>query len=167
MENTVIEGQATETGAVENQERTFTQAELDEIVKARLGKERAKFADYDDIKAKALKLDEMEEANKSELQKATEKADALQAQLDALTKANGLRDIRDKVANETGVPVSLLTAETEDDCKAQAEAILAFATSTNKPVNYPSVKDAGETNKVPTQSTAEQFKDWLNDQLNN
>lgn len=51
--------------------------------------ERAKPADYDDIKAKAARLDEIEAANKSEIEKATEartKAEqaAAQAQAEAL-----------------------------------------------------------------------------------
>ena len=32
---------------------TFTQADIDKIVKERVARERAKFADYDDLKAKA------------------------------------------------------------------------------------------------------------------
>ena len=58
----------------EKQDRTFTQAEMDAIIGERLSRERAKFADYDDLKAKASKFDATEEASKSELQKATEKA---------------------------------------------------------------------------------------------
>ena len=47
-------------------ERTFTQAEVDAIVGDRLKRDRAKYSDYDDLKAKAAKFDELEEANKSE-----------------------------------------------------------------------------------------------------
>lgn len=53
---------------------TFTppasQADLDRIVEQRLARERSKFADYDDLKAKAAKFDEADAAAKSELQKA-------------------------------------------------------------------------------------------------
>ena len=37
-------------------DQTFTQADLDRIVSERLQRERAKFADYDDLKAKAAGL---------------------------------------------------------------------------------------------------------------
>ncbi|WP_442575874.1 hypothetical protein ACSBPH_01605 [Microbacterium sp. F51-2R] len=44
---TVTEGQQ------QTQEKTFTQAELDQIVKDRVAREKAKYADYEDLKAKA------------------------------------------------------------------------------------------------------------------
>lgn len=46
-----------------------SQEELDRRVGERLARERAKFADYDDLKAKAEKFDEAEAATKTELQK--------------------------------------------------------------------------------------------------
>lgn len=153
------------TDTAESQERTFTQSELDDIIKARVAKERAKYGDYETLQAKASKFDEMEEASKSELQKATERAEALQRQLDEMSKANEVRGIRDKVSIQTGVPTSLLSAETEEDCVAQAEAILAFA---QKPsATYPSVKDGGEVANIPDKpkTNGEMFGEWLGEQL--
>jgi hypothetical protein len=133
-------------------ERTFTQAEMDAIIGERLSRERAKFADYEDIKAKAAKYDEVEEASKSELQKVTEKAEALQAKLDQLTKADEVRKIREAVSSETGVPANLLSGDDEQACKDQAAAILAFVKNGRA---YPSVKDAGEAK--PATMTKEQI----------
>lgn len=140
----------------ESQDRTFTQDELNAIVGKRLAEEKSKFADYEDLKAKASKLDELEEANKSELQKATERANSLEAELNELKKANEVRAMREKVANETGIPTNLLTGSTEEECKAQAEAIKAYAT----PNGYPKVKDGGEIPK-PNGSTKQQFADFM------
>lgn len=141
----------------EGTEKTFTQAEVDKVIGERLKREREKYADYDAIKAKADKFDQMEEASKSELQKAIESRDALQTELDALKNANSIRDIRLKVASETGVPVHLLTAETEEDCKEQANSILDFKT----PRNYPFVRDGGEIQTpVGKKSTRDQFAEW-------
>lgn len=163
MAETATVEQVNGTVSETQEQRTFTQDELNAIVGERVAKERAKLSDYEELKAKASRLDEIEEANKTELQKATEKANSLQKQLDDLTKATELRNIREKVANETGVPTSLLSADTEDACKAQAEAILAFAA--NKP-NYPSVKDGGEVSNITTnKSNGELFGDWLAEQL--
>ena len=53
-------------------DKTFTQTELDRIVQDRVA--RARPADYDDLKAKATKFDEIDAANKSELEKAQEAA---------------------------------------------------------------------------------------------
>ncbi len=139
------------------EERTFTQSQLDAIIQERVARERGKYADYDALKEKADKYDATEEANKSELQRATERADKLQAQVDSMTKAEKLRDMRAKVAKTTGVPEALLSAETEEACTAQAQAILDFA----KPNGYPKVKDGGEITHKTTGSTREQFATWF------
>lgn len=158
---TVIQG-TTATDA-ENQARTFTQAELDEIVKSRIAKEKAKYADYETLQAKASKLDEIEETNKTELQKATEKANVLQAQIDAMNKANDVRTVREKVAKDTGVPASLLTAENEEDCMEQAKNLLAFK---NENISYPQVKDGGEINVTSKKSDVDLFSEWFKASLN-
>lgn len=62
MENTVIEGQEKNGTEAVTQERTFTQAEVNAIVEGRLKKESAKYSDYEAMKEKASKFDEMEEA---------------------------------------------------------------------------------------------------------
>lgn len=127
----------------EQPERTFTQAELDAIVGDRLKRERAKYSDYEDLKAKASAYDAAEEASKTDLQKATERANELQSQLDALTRANQERDLREQIAKETGVPASLLRGGNEDDLRAQAEGIKGFVTASK--ASYPTVRDGGET----------------------
>lgn len=138
--------------------KTFTQEEVNAIVADRLDRERKKYEGFDEIKAKAEKLDEIEEANKSELQKATERAAQLEAELNGLKQAESVRTIREKVAKETGVPASLLTFETEDECKAQAQQILSFS----KPAGYPSIKDGGEAQHAPASAKPEeQFKEWF------
>lgn len=146
--NTAIEPQG---------ERTFTQSEMNAIIQERVARERSKYTDYDMLKEKAGKYDAAEEANKTELQKMTERADKLQAQLDTMTKTANLRDMRAKVAKATGVPETLLSAETEEACTAQAKAILDFA----KPQGYPVVKDGGEIVRKQAGSTREKFAQWF------
>lgn len=136
------------------EERTFNQTELDKIVGERLAREREKYADYEALKEKAAKLDDLEEASKTELQKATEKAQALEAELTALKKEKEVRTLRETVAKETGVPENLLTGQTEEECKAQAQAIKAYADP-----GYPTVKDQAPQN-APSGTTKEQFAEW-------
>ena len=84
---------------------------------------------------------------------------AVRDELAGLKAANALRDIREKVSKELGVPASLLTGDTEDACKTQAEAIKAYADQ--KP-GYPSVKDGGEVHHNPGPSAArDKFADWM------
>ena len=126
----------------EEPERTFTQSEMDAIIGDRIGRERKKYADYEELKAKAEKYDQAEEASKSELQKATERADALQKKIDEMLKADEARKLKEKVASETGVPAALLRGDSEEDLRAQADAILTFA-KPGQP-SYPNVRDGGE-----------------------
>lgn len=165
MENTVNQGQENVTENVDQEERTFTQAELDEIVKSRLAKERAKYTNYEELQKKASKFDEMEEVNKSELQKATEKAEALQKQIDLLNQEKEIRSIREKVSKDTGVPADLLLGVTEEDCIAQAQGILAYKNDTTG--KYPNVKDGGEVQNHSSKTAEQQFADWFSQSLNN
>ena len=144
----------------EQQEAKFTQEDLDRIVKERLTREREKYGDYDALKAKAVKFDEIEEASKTELQKATERATALQSELDALKNAEKVRLMREKVSQDTGVPASLLTAESEEACKSQAKQILEFS----RPAGYPAVRDGGEARTSAKRTTRDSFAEWFNNQ---
>jgi hypothetical protein len=58
---------------------TFTQAQLDAIVGDRLARERAKFEGFDDLKAKAAKLDEIEAASLSETERLSRELEAERA----------------------------------------------------------------------------------------
>lgn len=144
-----------QTNVTTEEAKTFTQDEVNSIVTKRLAQEKAKYEDYEAIKAKAAEYDKLEEANKSELQKASEKVAALEAQLDSIKRIEEIRAIREKVAEETQIPVKLLTADTEEACIEQATAIKAYATP-----GYPSVKDAGEITGASKADTRTQFADW-------
>lgn len=139
-------------------EKTFTQADVDRIVTNRI----AKYSDYDELKAKATKFDEAEEANKSELQKAIDKANSLQAKLDGLEKENAVRAVREEVSQSTGVPASLLTGTTKEECETQAKAIADYKAQ-SAPA-YPAVKDGGDPQLNVKKATRDQFADWLNSQ---
>lgn len=148
--------------AAPQQERTFTQAELNAIVSDRLNREREKYVGYEELKAKAEKFDAAEEAAKSDLQKAQELAAQYKAQAEALQKEAQTRTVRDKVSAETGVPVTLLTGTTEEECKAQAAQLLGWRGEQPK---YPVVKDPGETPRGGSGKTRDQFANWFNDSL--
>lgn len=146
MEETVKQEQT----ASAEQERTFTQADVDKIVAERLTRERAKYADYETLSKKAAKVDELVEASKT-----------MRSELDALKSAETLRVMREKVSKDTGVPVDLLTAGSEEECAEQAKRIMEFA----KPGAYPQMRDGGEAKSGPSkQATRDQFAKWFNSQ---
>lgn len=76
-------------------EKTFSQADVDRIVTDRLNRQKAQFGDYDELKAKAARLAELETANQTETEKlqtqaqeAARRADeADRARQDALERA--------------------------------------------------------------------------------
>ncbi len=156
QENNNEQANANENGG--QNERTFTQAEVNAIVGRKSNELKEKYADYEQLKEKAAKYDQQQEASKTELQKVTEAKDALQAEFDKLKAANSAKEIREKVAAEKKIPANLLTADTEEECNAQAEAILKFAGQDG----YPDVQDGGEVNHNNAGKTRDQFADWLN-----
>ena len=159
--NETVNQETTNTAA--EPERTFTQAEVDAIIGDRLKREREKYADFDVLKEKAAKYDAAVESEKTELQKATELAESYKSQLDALKKAESVRQIRDKVATEKGIPASLLTADTEDACVAQADALIAWHRPEAQP--YPVVKDAGEVRNIGGGENRDQFENWFKERF--
>lgn len=115
-----------------NGEKTLSQSDVNRIVEDRLRREQAKYADYDDLKAKAAKFDEQEEANKIELQKATEANRKLESQL-AEQKHAGL------VANaclKHGIPAEfadLVTGDDEESIDKTAEKVAKLVITQGKP----------------------------------
>lgn len=57
--------------------KTFTEEDLNRIVRERLDREKKKYADYNDLKAAKAKLDELENAKKTDEEKALAKLKAL------------------------------------------------------------------------------------------
>lgn len=123
-EATGTNNDATEETTTQGKEFTppSTQEELDQVIQARIARERNKFADYEDVKAKAARLDEIEQANKSETEKQEEIFKALQAENEALK----LESLRSRVAADKGVPANLLSGTTEEEINAAADALIEF-----------------------------------------
>ena len=134
-EDTMTVENATQ-GAPAEPERTFTQAEMDAIIGDRLKRERAKYADYDELAKKAKAYDEAEEANKSELEKTAEERDDYKAKFEKLTAEIEHAEKVARIAAEKGVDEKLL-ARMSGDVEENAE----FLASRPK---YEAVHDEGE-----------------------
>lgn len=152
---TVPETQETTPNPSEPTAKTFTQDEVNRIIAERV----KRYANYEELKQKAEQFDKLEEEGKSELQKALDKANGLQSELDALKQKETLRDLRDEVSKAKGVPANLLTGMTKEECEAQADEIINYAA--NRP-GYPAVTDGGEPTVTVKRATRDQFADWLN-----
>lgn len=104
--------------------KTFTQAEVDAIVRDRLKREReataTKYADYDELKRAAAEGDR----NKSQLDKVSEQLASLTERAEKAEAAQ----LRAKIINEKKIPPSLakrLQGKTEEELTADADELLA------------------------------------------
>jgi hypothetical protein len=107
-----------------------TQEDLDKIIGARLKRAEAKYEGFDDLKAKAARLDEIEEANKTELQKYQDRVAALESENGELKSTS----LRSTVASDKGVPAALLSGSTKEELEASADALLEFKGKTRGPI---------------------------------
>lgn len=75
---------------------------------------------------KAKRLDEIEEANKSELEKLQARAEAAEAMIAERDKADAARALAEEVAKDKGVSASVLRGSTREELEAHADSILAI-----------------------------------------
>lgn len=132
-----------------------TQDELNRIVAERVARERSKYADYSDLKAKAAKFDEIDAQSKSEIEKATERAAAVERERDEATA----RLNRLEVALEKGLSPSQakrLVGGTREELEADADELLKDLGDSNKPRSPKPDPNQGRSGGG-TASTADQF----------
>lgn len=119
-------------------DKTFTQEELDEIVRTRLERERKKYADYEDIKKLAEEGKALKEAQMSELEK-------LKASVEEIEKAKKAAETEAAILKRKqtvslllaaeGLPLELVDrvqGEDEESIKADIATLKKFITPTNK-----------------------------------
>lgn len=82
------DGDPTQPPVTTPPDKTFTQAELDKILKDRLDRERAKTADYAQLKQAADRLKEIEDAQKSELEKLQERVTQFEQKVEQTAQEN-------------------------------------------------------------------------------
>lgn len=83
------------------------------------------------------------------LSAANAKVKELQDELEKRDADEKVRGIRAKVAEKTGVKANLLTGETEEDCKAQADAILKWHNDNTQAPAAPDLPNPGEPGGNP------------------
>lgn len=109
---------------------------------------------------KAKSYDELQEASKSELQKAKEKAAAYKRQVEDLSAKAELDSARARVAKESGVPAELVFGADEDEMAASAKALAAWgrpssAPRTSRPGRFSA--DAGDGKDAARRELARQL----------
>lgn len=109
---------AEDGGEAGSTEKTFTQAEVDKIVRERLNRERDKFKDYDDLKSRAADADK----NKSDMEKLLEKVSGLEKR----ATESDARALRAEVAQAKGLTPAQarrLQGSTKEELEADADEL--------------------------------------------
>lgn len=114
-----------------------TQADLDRIIADRVSRERAKFADYAALKTKAAEFDKLADAQKTELQKAQERADAAEKRAAEFESRDQRAKWAADIVKDSKVPASALRGATEDELKAHFEELKALIPAEEAPKPKP------------------------------
>lgn len=130
----------TETEAQEEQTTDQTATEVEKW-KALARKNEARAKENAD---KAKRLDDLEEAQKSETEKLVARAEAAEAKLAEREKAEAARALADEVAQAKGVSASVLRGSSKEELEAHADSILALMPEKPKAATPGSGGDRGD-----------------------
>lgn len=106
------EGQTQETQPKPEPEKVFTQAQVNALIGHTRQEERGKYADYEDLKAKATKFDSIEQERLTAEQKAQQAKDAADARAEAAIKT----------ANERLLKAAFIAEAAKHGAKIPADA---------------------------------------------
>lgn len=114
-------------GKETNPEKTFTQEQVNALLADQKRKVSEKFADYDDVKARAAKLDELEQASKSELQKALDEAAALKTELERHKSKEQVAQWAAEIVKGSDIPATVLRGTTREELEQHFEELKNLA----------------------------------------
>ena len=138
---------------------TPTPHEVDWKAEARKWEARAK-----ENKGKADKLDKLEEASKTALERATERAQAAEEKVKAYEQEAQRKQWLDEVAADTGLPAAVLRGNTREEIEAHANALKPFFEKPSAPVVE---NDKMNSNTAQAgKSEADAFFDLVQQKLN-
>lgn len=109
-----------------------TQEEFDRVVQKRIERERARYADYDELKQAAGKLAELEGAQKTEQERLVGRAEAAERELEA----SRYESLRLSVIARNEVPEKyqhLVRGTDEDELSEAAKAVAELVAESAKP----------------------------------
>lgn len=102
--------------------RSYSEEDVNRIVKERLARERAKHSDYDDMKRKAGEADTLQ----SELEKSKAETEDLRAKVAQAEHERQLAGIRSTIASKYGIndPTVLAVGDDEEQIDAYAQKLM-------------------------------------------
>lgn len=135
-----------------------SQDAFDELVKDRIGRERAKFADYDDLKTQAGAAEEKIAAAEQAAAEARSRAETAEGKVAAFEGKEQVGAWRTEVARATGVPADVLRGSTKEEFEAHAAELKPLITAQSAPV-IPTQGDQPD----PTAATANESREFVRD----
>lgn len=120
------EGATEENPAMEGSQKTLTQDEANALIGNARKKERAKYANYEEYKAAFEELQQLKEKDKTEAQRALERAEAAEKELADIKAKEALAKAAAEIAERTGVPAEALRGGTPEEMEAHAEVLAPF-----------------------------------------
>lgn len=124
-ENVEVKEATEATAAAPRAALPTTQADLDAIIAARLQRERAKFSDYEDLVAKAARLDDLERAAQSEEERLRADLAAATERAEAAERAR----LKTEIAAQFGIAsdnIDLIDGPDEETMRSRAERLAAM-----------------------------------------
>lgn len=98
--------------------KTFTQEQVNAFLADQKRKLSERFGDYDELKEKASKLTEIEEATKSELQKALDRAAEAEKRVAAFEQREQVAKWASEIVKGSSIPASVLRGTTREELEA-------------------------------------------------
>lgn len=119
---------STQTDGTESSPAGFSpitsQEELNAVIKGRLERQQRSFEEaHKEEFEKAKAYDELQEANKTELEQAQERTQELENELEKIKKRDQIAEWKRDISKETGVPEDVLRGETIEDIQAHADSL--------------------------------------------
>lgn len=132
-----------------------SQDDLNRVIADRVARERGKYADYKDVKAKAAEFDKLQQSNKSEQEKFNERIALLEKENQTI-RSEALRSrIQAKFSISDEDAELFLTGTDEDSLTRQAERLAARETDRKKQGNV--APNEGANNSAATGGTEREF----------
>lgn len=116
--------------------KSFTQEQVNEIVKERLERERAKYSDYEDLKKQVESFNDIKNDYENKLATYSNSQEEING-LKARIKQYEMDSVKTSVCYDLGIPVefaSRLNGETEEEIKADALKIKGLFPNSGAPM---------------------------------
>ncbi len=132
----------------QEEQKSFTQEQVNALLAQQKRSVAEKFADYDDVKAKAEKLDQIEQSSKSELQKLAEENATLKTRVESFERDQQVKQWAAEIVKDSPVPASALRGTTREELEAHFKELEALIPKSQQkrpvvPPGKPSGEEAG------------------------